>query len=132
MLDARCSIHPASSIQDRSSMGNSNSGRGGLPRAKRRELERLLAAGWKNAHIARHVGCDVSTVSRIKRRMRDASTGSAQGSAQGEESQQENVRCGSCGGLLAAGYDHCVPCLLRKTVFRRGAARRSQKARMAA
>lgn len=113
-------------------MGNSNSGRGGLPRAKRREVERLIRAGaMKKAQIARECGVDVSTVSRYKRQLREA---------EGETSELATVRCGGCGGLVLVAVGHCVACLQRKTIFdparRRLLARergkRNQKARLAA
>lgn len=123
-------------------MGNSNSGRGGLPREKRREVERLIRAGHKNAHIARDCGIDVSTVSRYKRRMR------REAEAQNDEARTgvgaEEVRCGGCGGqIVVSPTMQCLKCLLEKTAFAdarqrrierlaRLRGRRSQKARIAA
>lgn len=102
-------------------MGNNNSGRGGLPHAKRREIERLILAGrLKNAQIARECGIDVSTVSRYKRRMRER-----QESSTGEPPDLADrgcTRCGSCGGLLVAEATFCLRCLQEKRIF--GPARR--------
>lgn len=107
-------------------MGNTNSGRGGLPHAKRREVERLLVDGrLKNAQIARACGVDVSTVSRYKRRLRERGASSEERGASGEE--PENVRCGSCGGLLVPTAEYCLACYQEKTIFapRRRARRRA-------
>jgi hypothetical protein len=106
-------------------MGNSNSGRGGLPRAVRREIERLLRAGWKNAHIARRLGVDVSTVSRYKRRILRPPAHAVR------EPEEDTVRCGGCGGLVLVSVGYCILCYQRKTHFR-NVPRRSQKARHAA
>jgi hypothetical protein len=112
-------------------MGNSNSGRGGLPRELRREIERLLSARWKNAHIARKLGIDVSTVSRYKRRMKERGAESRESGAKQEEEQ--TVRCGGCGGLVLVSVGYCIVCYQRKTNFREvPRVRRSQKARFAA
>jgi predicted transcriptional regulator len=126
-------------------MGNSQSGRGGLPREKQRQLERLIHSGMKNAHIARAMGIDVSTVSRYKRRMRRAAELlAAAGEPIAIEVGAETVRCGGCGGSIQVkGAVACLRCLLEKTVLaeerrKRVAriagqrARRSQKARIAA
>lgn len=121
-------------------MGNSNSGRGGLPRAKRLEIERLIAARWKNAHIARHVGCDVSTVTRIKHRVLESEE---RGVGSGEL-EADTVQCGGCGGQVLVSVGYCIRCFQEKTVFaaarreriariaRNRHGRRSQKARLAA
>lgn len=95
-------------------MGNSNSGRGGLPRQVRREIERLLTARWKNAHIARKLGVDVSTVSRYKRRMKEQRAESGERRAE----EEDIVRCGGCGGLVLVSVGYCIVCYQRKTGFR--------------
>lgn len=95
-------------------MGNTNSGRGGLPYAKRREVERLIESGrLKNAQIARVCGIDVSTVSRYKRRIKLQSQ-------YGEEPMEEpnTMRCGSCGGLLLATEEYCRACFQEAVFFR--------------
>jgi hypothetical protein len=116
-------------------MGNGNSGRGGLPREKRREIERRIRAGQRNSQIARECGIDVSTVSRYKRRLRDEDAGVVD--ADDDAHDKEAVRCGTCGGLVKT--DYCIRCFQEKTIFaparaRRTSAkkRRSQKARFAA
>jgi Winged helix-turn-helix DNA-binding len=121
-------------------MGNTNSGRGGLPREIRRHVERLIRDGrLKNAQIARECGIDVSTVSRYKRRMRDEDRAAAAGQEITEHGT-ESERCGSCGGRVLMSVGYCVRCHLTKTVFEPARqlriakyhGRRSQKARIAA
>lgn len=89
-------------------MGNCNSGRGGLPHQIRREIGRLLDAGWANVAIARHLGIDVSTVSRHKAKLK--------ADRQSLDEPPDLVRCGSCGGLVDLRvFGHCRPCYLRAT-----------------
>jgi len=118
-------------------MGNTNSGRGGLPRAKRREVERLLRGGlMKKAQIARECGVDVTTVRRYQQQAAAGGGSNVEGAA---DAQQATVRCGGCGGLVLVSVGHCIACLQTKTIFehQRQARialnrRRSQKARLAA
>ena len=111
-------------------MGNSQSGRGGLPREKRLTIERLLAAqaagegSWTNSRIAAWVGVDVSTVSRIKRRIRI-------GSPPAEDSEL-TVRCGGCGASIPVSEAQCRVCLMRKLYGIHGRPPRSTKTRRAA
>jgi Homeodomain-like domain len=113
-------------------MGNSNSGRGGLPRAVRREMERLIAAGWKSLHIARKLGINRSTVSRAKRRLREAAAG-----PRDADPDSQTVRCGGCGASVLVSVGYCIACYQRKTALRdvprRSTRRRAtQKASVAA
>lgn len=97
-------------------MGNTNSGRGGLPHETRREIVRLLAAGWRNSAIARRLGIDVSTVSRYKRRRENEGRGASSDRRDSESS--DVVRCGGCGGLVLVAAGYCRACYLRKTTLR--------------
>lgn len=120
-----CIRHPAP--WERSDMGNSNSGRGGLPRAVRREMERLIRAGWKSLHIAKRLGINRSTVSRSKRRLREEKE---DGRETGDD-REDSVRCGGCGGLVLISAGYCIACYQRKTHFRDVPRRRSTKRRAA-
>lgn len=94
-------------------MGNSNSGRGGLPRGVRGQIERLLVGGWAQKEIARFVGVDPKTVWRIAKRLR-GSRGEERGASEEAAEDNEEVRCGSCGGLLVATAEYCLACYLNR------------------
>lgn len=103
-------------------MGNSNSGRGGLPPATRREIERRLASGQEtNTAIARAVGVNVSTIQRIKRQMTRPTDA--------EKEPRETVRCGGCGGLVLVSFGYCLACYQEKTVFEPARRRRVEHMR---
>jgi hypothetical protein len=97
-------------------MGNSNSGRGGLPREKRREIERLINDGMlKHAEIARRTGVDVSTVRRYRQRMNQEAAAAAAGQ-QVTEHGTETERC-SCGARVLMSVGYCISCHQEKTIF---------------
>lgn len=105
-------------------MGNTNSGRGGLPPATRREIERRLASGQEtNTAIARAVGVNVSTVQRIKRQMQEH--------VAAENMPRETVRCGGCGGLVLVQVGYCLACYQEKTIFAAARRRRVEYLRRA-
>ena len=92
-------------------MGNSNSGRRGLPHAKRREIMRLIVDGrMTDAQISRECGVHVTTIVRIRRQILGRI----------KTPEPDNVRCPGCGALIvitSRSPKQCLFCLQEKTVM---------------
>lgn len=89
------------------SPGNSNSGRSGLPYAKRREIIRLVEDGrMSDSQISRECGIHLTTIIKIRKQVA------------GEIPTPESpyVRCGGCGALIdLKKAKQCTRCLAEKT-----------------
>lgn len=87
-------------------MGNSNSGRGGLPHAVKCEILRLLTIErLTDREISRRTGVHHCTIFLMRRRVADLR----------DEVQATNTRCPGCGGLIVPQAHQCQRCYLEKT-----------------